>query len=240
VINASSGRSNSSENLIPQRVLTSIPRTFRLALLEKDIAHPAVMAEDLHARTPVISLTARGFMKLAKRLGEQAGSCRSSEDRGRGERDRDQVDGGRREAGSGRHSVGALSCSSTPTRHRLSVDLGDATLREISRSMVRGERSSSDSRCHTSLIDKHALRPAPAFRIQFPPGGRIVPALLDLNNENDGKPKQTSCKAESVQSPREEENSMRATLGKKNRRIRIKAGVKKEKLDKETKRLEKK
>jgi len=73
VINASSGRSNSSENLIPQRVLTrAFPRTFRLALLEKDIAIAAVMAEDLHARTPVISLTAERFDEAREKRGEQA------------------------------------------------------------------------------------------------------------------------------------------------------------------------
>lgn len=38
VINASSGRSNVTENLIPQRVVTRAwPRTFRLALLSKDV-----------------------------------------------------------------------------------------------------------------------------------------------------------------------------------------------------------
>lgn len=38
VINASSGRSNVTENLIPQRVVTRAwPRTFRLALLNKDV-----------------------------------------------------------------------------------------------------------------------------------------------------------------------------------------------------------
>src|SRR5438105_9905697 len=59
VINASSGDSNSSENVIPKRILTrAFPRTFRLALLEKDTAIAAVMAEDLQARTPVISLSA--------------------------------------------------------------------------------------------------------------------------------------------------------------------------------------
>ena len=36
VINASSGRSNASMNLFPERVLTgAFPRTFRLALLDK-------------------------------------------------------------------------------------------------------------------------------------------------------------------------------------------------------------
>jgi 3-hydroxyisobutyrate dehydrogenase len=73
VINASSGRSNSSENLIPQRVLTrAFPRTFRLALLEKDIAIAAVLAEDLHARTPLIALTAERFHEAREKLGEKA------------------------------------------------------------------------------------------------------------------------------------------------------------------------
>jgi 3-hydroxyisobutyrate dehydrogenase len=73
VINASSGRSNSSENLIPQRVLTrAFPRTFRLALLEKDIGIAAVMAEDLGARTPLISLTAERFHEAREKLGEKA------------------------------------------------------------------------------------------------------------------------------------------------------------------------
>jgi 3-hydroxyisobutyrate dehydrogenase len=73
VINASSGRSNSSENLIPQRVLTrAFPRTFRLALLEKDIGIAAVLAEDLGARTPLISLTAERFHEAREKLGEKA------------------------------------------------------------------------------------------------------------------------------------------------------------------------
>ena len=73
VINASSGRSNSSENLIPQRVLTgAFPRTFRLALLEKDIGIAAVLAEDLEARTPLISLAAQRFHEAREKLGEEA------------------------------------------------------------------------------------------------------------------------------------------------------------------------
>ena len=49
VINASSGRSNASMNLIPERVLTrAFPRTFRLALLEKDIG----IAAEVGARQP--------------------------------------------------------------------------------------------------------------------------------------------------------------------------------------------
>jgi 3-hydroxyisobutyrate dehydrogenase len=73
VINASSGRSNSSENLIPQRVITrAFPRTFRLALLEKDIGIAAVMADDLQVRTPLISLTAERFHEARELLGEEA------------------------------------------------------------------------------------------------------------------------------------------------------------------------
>ena len=73
VINASSGRSNSSENLIPQRVLTrAFPRTFRLALLEKDIGIAEVLADDLGVRTPVISLAAERFHEAREKLGEEA------------------------------------------------------------------------------------------------------------------------------------------------------------------------
>ncbi len=73
VINASSGRSNSSENLIPQRVLTrAFPRTFRLALLEKDIGIAAVLAEDLKASTPMISLAAERMHEAREKLGEEA------------------------------------------------------------------------------------------------------------------------------------------------------------------------
>jgi 3-hydroxyisobutyrate dehydrogenase len=73
VINASSGRSNTSENLFPQRVLTrEFPRTFRLALLEKDIGIAAGLAEDLEVRTPIIALTAERFHEAREKLGEQA------------------------------------------------------------------------------------------------------------------------------------------------------------------------
>src|SRR4051812_31273896 len=72
VINASSGRSNSSENLIPQRVLTrEFPRTFRLALLDKDIGIASVLAEDLDVSTPLITLTAERFHEARKQLGDQ-------------------------------------------------------------------------------------------------------------------------------------------------------------------------
>jgi 3-hydroxyisobutyrate dehydrogenase len=73
VINASSGRSNTSENLIPQRVLTrAFPRTFRLALLDKDIGIAALLANDLDVATPIISLTAERFHEARAKLGEEA------------------------------------------------------------------------------------------------------------------------------------------------------------------------
>ena len=73
VINASSGRSNSSENLIPQRVLTrAFPRTFRLALLDKDIGIAQALGEELGMETPLISLAAARMHEARARLGEEA------------------------------------------------------------------------------------------------------------------------------------------------------------------------
>ncbi len=73
VINASSGRSNTSENLIPQRVLTrAFPRTFRLALLDKDIGIADTLAQELGVRTPVLSLAAKRLHEARERLGEEA------------------------------------------------------------------------------------------------------------------------------------------------------------------------
>lgn len=73
VINASSGRSNSSMNLIPERVLTrAFPRTFRLALLEKDIAIAAAMAREHRVPAPVTQLTADVFRIARGELGDIA------------------------------------------------------------------------------------------------------------------------------------------------------------------------
>jgi len=73
VINASSGRSNSSMNLIPERVLTrAFPRTFRLALLEKDIGIAADMARENRVPAPVTQLTADIFRIARGELGEIA------------------------------------------------------------------------------------------------------------------------------------------------------------------------
>jgi 3-hydroxyisobutyrate dehydrogenase len=73
VINASSGRSNSSMNLIPERVLTrAFPRTFRLALLEKDIRIAAEMARHHRVPAAVTQQTADVFTIARGELGEVA------------------------------------------------------------------------------------------------------------------------------------------------------------------------
>jgi 3-hydroxyisobutyrate dehydrogenase len=73
VINASSGRSNSSMNLFPERVLTrAFPRTFRLALLEKDIGIAAEVARGVRAPVPLIQLAAELFRVARTELGEEA------------------------------------------------------------------------------------------------------------------------------------------------------------------------
>jgi len=73
VINTSSGRSNASMNLFPERVLTrAFPRTFRLALLDKDIGIAADLAREQKVPTPVIQLTAELFRMAHVQLGEEA------------------------------------------------------------------------------------------------------------------------------------------------------------------------
>lgn len=73
VINASSGRSNVSMNLFPQRVLTrAFPRTFRLALLDKDIGIAAQALRDLKVPSPLIQLTTELIAAAHRELGEEA------------------------------------------------------------------------------------------------------------------------------------------------------------------------
>jgi len=73
VINASSGRSNTSMNLFPERVLTrAFPRTFRLALLDKDIAIAADVAREQRVPAPVMQLTAELMRMAHQQLGEEA------------------------------------------------------------------------------------------------------------------------------------------------------------------------
>ncbi|MGI8497475.1 MAG: NAD(P)-dependent oxidoreductase [Gemmatimonadaceae bacterium] len=73
VINASSGRSNSSQNLFPERVLgRAFHRTFRQALLDKDVRIAASVAREHEIPAPMLQLTAE-LMHLAHRaLGEDA------------------------------------------------------------------------------------------------------------------------------------------------------------------------
>jgi 3-hydroxyisobutyrate dehydrogenase len=73
VLNASSGRSFVSEVLVPERVLTRAwPRTFRLALLDKDVG----IATDLLAETgvpgPVLALTRSLLADARAALGDAA------------------------------------------------------------------------------------------------------------------------------------------------------------------------
>ncbi|WP_411281175.1 NAD-binding protein, partial [Gemmatimonas sp.] len=73
VINRSAGRSNASENLIPQRVLTrEFPRTFRLALLDKDVGIAAELAREHQVPSPLLQLTAELFRMAHNELGEEA------------------------------------------------------------------------------------------------------------------------------------------------------------------------
>jgi 3-hydroxyisobutyrate dehydrogenase len=73
VINASSGRSNASMNLFPERVLTrAFPRTFRLALLDKDVGIAADVAREQRVTAPLLQLTAELFRIAHAALGEEA------------------------------------------------------------------------------------------------------------------------------------------------------------------------
>ena len=73
VINSSSGRSNSSMNLFPERVLTrEFPRTFRLALLDKDVGIAAQFARDQKVVSPMLQLTAELYRQAHNELGEVA------------------------------------------------------------------------------------------------------------------------------------------------------------------------
>lgn len=73
VINASAGRSNASQNLFPERVLTrAFPRTFRLALLDKDIGIATKLASEAGVPTPLINLAAKLIHEAHVELGEEA------------------------------------------------------------------------------------------------------------------------------------------------------------------------
>jgi len=73
VINVSSGRSNTSMNLFPERVLSrKFPRTFRLALLEKDIGIAAQVTRENKVPAPITQMVADLFTMARGELGEVA------------------------------------------------------------------------------------------------------------------------------------------------------------------------
>ncbi|HUQ19384.1 MAG TPA: NAD(P)-dependent oxidoreductase [Gemmatimonadaceae bacterium] len=73
VINGSAGRSNVSENLFPERVIgRAFPKTFRLALLDKDIGIADKLAAEAGAPVPIIDLAAKLIHEAHEQLGEEA------------------------------------------------------------------------------------------------------------------------------------------------------------------------
>lgn len=73
VINASSGRSNATENLIPQRVLTrAFPKTFALGLLVKDLGIAMGVLDGERAPSPLLRLTREAYEMAKRELGPEA------------------------------------------------------------------------------------------------------------------------------------------------------------------------
>lgn len=73
VLNASSGRSFVTESLVPERVLTGRwPQTFRLALLDKDVAIARAFLEDAGVPAPLLDLAGRLLAEARAELGEAA------------------------------------------------------------------------------------------------------------------------------------------------------------------------
>jgi 3-hydroxyisobutyrate dehydrogenase len=73
VINASSGRSNTSMNLFPERVMTrEFPRTFRLALMDKDVRIAADFAREHGVSSPLLQLASELLREARRVLGEEA------------------------------------------------------------------------------------------------------------------------------------------------------------------------
>jgi 3-hydroxyisobutyrate dehydrogenase len=60
-------------NLFPERVLTrAFPRTFRLALLDKDVKIAAQISDELQVDAPLIHLASQLFAAAHQSLGEEA------------------------------------------------------------------------------------------------------------------------------------------------------------------------
>jgi 3-hydroxyisobutyrate dehydrogenase len=73
VLNSSSGRSFASEVLVPERVLTrSWPRTFRLALLDKDVGIARDVLRETEVDGPMLELAGTLLSRARAELGEEA------------------------------------------------------------------------------------------------------------------------------------------------------------------------
>jgi len=73
VINNANGRSFVSEQLVPERVLTGAwPRTFRLALLDKDVDIARALTDEQGIESPMISTVSRLLHEARAALGEEA------------------------------------------------------------------------------------------------------------------------------------------------------------------------
>ena len=73
VLNASSGRSFVSENLVPERVLTgAFPHTFKLTLLQKDAGIAAGLLKETGVAGPVIDLAHKLYGDARATLGDGA------------------------------------------------------------------------------------------------------------------------------------------------------------------------
>ena len=73
VINSSSGRSNTSMNLFPERVSTrAFPRTFKLALMDKDVRIAADFAREHGVASPLLQLASELLREARRELGEEA------------------------------------------------------------------------------------------------------------------------------------------------------------------------
>lgn len=70
VLNAGSGRSNVTENLLPKRVVDGEwPLTFKLSLLDKDIRIAASVAHSQHLAVPMLALTSQLYTAALRELG---------------------------------------------------------------------------------------------------------------------------------------------------------------------------
>jgi len=73
VLNSSSGRSFASEVLVPERVLNgSWPRTFRLALLDKDVGIAREVLRETEVDGPILDLAGTLLSRARAELGEAA------------------------------------------------------------------------------------------------------------------------------------------------------------------------